>query len=110
MKFNKIKLIILGIIIVSAIAGYSYYSQKLIQPEETPDSLSYPTAEKKDLAEDSVYIKEEINRFLTDNPEATEEYAQDIIYHDIAIEEKDSSICNKIKDNYWKSHCYRLLK
>lgn len=111
MKFNKINLIILGIIIVSVIAGYSYYSQKLIiEPAETPDSFSYPITEKKGLANDPVYVGEKVNEFLIDNPKATEEYAQDIIYHDIAIKEKDNSICDKIKDGYWKGHCYRLLK
>ncbi len=110
-KIKSIILGVLGVVVVLAGAGYFYYSQKLIiEPVVTPVPLSSPIVEKKDLADDPVYVKEKINEFLIDNPKETEEYAQDIIYHDIAIKEKDNSICDKIKDDYWKEHCHRLLK
>lgn len=105
----KTKLIILAIIVVILIAsGYFYFSQK---PDMDPRPAENPPIEKKRLADDEKYIKEKVDYFLANNPDGTsEEYARDIVFHDIAVEERDAKICDKIKDDYWKEHCYRLLK
>ena len=110
----KIKLIILTVIAIFAIMVIcAYYSQKKTNdnsPAIKPPAENENLLNGESLINDKIYVEEKVEDFLIDNPSATEEYAQDIIYHDIAIKEKDNSICDKIKDSYWKEHCYRLLK
>jgi hypothetical protein len=50
-----------------------------------------------------------MSRCKEGNPKVTEEYCTDIAYHDIAITERDISLCEKIKNEGIKEHCVRSL-
>jgi uncharacterized protein YneF (UPF0154 family) len=55
-------------------------------------------------------IQEEIKKFLEDNPKANESYARDVAYHDLAIEKKDSSLCEKINIEWLKEDCLNFFR
>ncbi|MEM5794514.1 MAG: hypothetical protein QXS48_00215 [Candidatus Aenigmatarchaeota archaeon] len=55
-------------------------------------------------------IQERMKEFLIDNPNSTESYARDVVIHDLAIEEKDSSLCEKIITNWLKEDCLNFFK
>ncbi len=105
----KTKLVILAIIaVILAIAGYFYYSQKpVIEPRPTVN-LPIET-EKKSLADDSEYIQKRVDGFMAGNADIARDYAQDIILHEIAVDEGDISICSRIKTVEMKNHCYKFL-
>lgn len=54
-------------------------------------------------------VQEKVNQCKEDNPSATESYCYDVAYHDIAIERKDKTFCEKIQDDYLKNHCSRFF-
>ena len=54
-------------------------------------------------------VQEKVNQCREDNPSATESYCYDVAYHDIAIERKDKTFCEKIQDDYLKNHCSRFF-
>ncbi len=107
---TKTKLIILAIIaVILSIAGYFYYSQKPASEPQPARNLPIET-ETKSLADDKNYIKEKVDYFLANNPPGvSEEYARDVIYEEIAFNEQNVSICDRIKREERKSHCYRLF-
>jgi hypothetical protein len=65
---------------------------------------------KESLIYDETFIKSKIDKFLEDNPNANESYARDVVYHDIAIAEKNSSTCEEIKTEWLKQDCYNYFK
>jgi hypothetical protein len=65
---------------------------------------------KKSLIYNKEYVKNKMEEFLKDNPKANESYAKDVVYHDIAIAEKNSAICEKIKTEWLREDCYNYFK
>ena len=61
------------------------------------------------LIDNEEYVRNKINDFLKINPNANENYARDVVYRDIAREEKNSAICDKINDGYLKQSCYNAV-
>jgi len=55
-------------------------------------------------------IKEKINKCLEDNPSSSESYCKDVAFFEIAIEEKDIGLCNKIKNSILKNECIKAFK
>jgi len=108
-RFTKTKLIILAIVaVILAAAGYFYYSQKPAMEPQPIGSLPTET-EKKSLADDPEYIQKRVDEFMAGNSDIARDYAQDVIFHEIAFNEGNISICNKIKTAEMKNHCYKLL-
>lgn len=102
-KKNKLVIFAVAAVILT-VAGYFYFFQK---PTENNPSVSI---QPKSLAEDENYIKEKVEYFLANNPAGiTEEYARDVIYEEIAFNEQDVSICEKIKGEKRKNHCRKLF-
>jgi uncharacterized protein (UPF0333 family) len=65
---------------------------------------------KKSLSYDEGYVKNKMYEFLKDNPKANESYAKEVVYHGIAIAEKNSAICDKIKTEWLREDCYNYFK
>ncbi len=105
---TKTKFIALAIIaVILTIAGYFYFFPK---PASEPTAVENSQIEKKSLADDESYIKEKVEYFLANNPpEVSEEYARDVIYEEIAFQEQNAWVCNKINDEKIKSHCFKLF-
>jgi hypothetical protein len=55
-------------------------------------------------------IQERTKNFLENNPNANESYARDVAYHDLAIEKKDSNLCEKISNEQLKEDCLNYFK
>lgn len=97
----KTKFIILGIAAVLLIAaGYFWYSQKTGEPRPV---------EKKSLADDPDYMKKKIDAFLEGNQGVSYDYAESVFLEQIAFEELDIAICDRIKTAEIKNHCIQLL-
>jgi len=62
------------------------------------------------LINDENYVQGKINAYLKDNPRATEDYARDVVYLDIARAEKNAAICDKIKDSEIKYFCSNAVR
>jgi hypothetical protein len=62
------------------------------------------------LIDDENYVQGKINDYLKDNPRATEDYARDVVYLDIARAEKNAAICDKIKDSELKYFCSNAVR
>ena len=62
------------------------------------------------LINDEQHVQDKMNAFLKNNPNANENYARDVVYHDIAIEEKNQSICEQIKSESLKKDCNNFFK
>jgi hypothetical protein len=61
------------------------------------------TTNQENINEKKIICKE-------DNPTATDEYCNDVAYHDIAIINKDIVLCEKIINGWLKEHCIRSLR
>jgi hypothetical protein len=115
-----IPIILLFLIIVSTFfsfrrSGYfslrwfnwmSIFSKKPTTTTTTTTTTTLP----KSLASDNNYVQNKVNSFLKNNPNANESYATDVVYHDVAIKEKNSSICENIKTEWLKKDCYNYFK
>jgi predicted Holliday junction resolvase-like endonuclease len=55
-------------------------------------------------------IQERTKNFLENNPNANESYARDVAYHDLAIDEKNSKLCEKINTEWLKEDCLNYFK
>jgi len=55
-------------------------------------------------------IQERTKNFLENNPNANESYARDVAYHDLAIDEKNSNLCEKISNEQLKEDCLNYFK
>lgn len=104
---TKIKLVILSISIALLIAaGYFYFFQKTSVAPEIPLVASPVFGEKKSLADDENYVGKKAAEFLANDPPGTSiEYAKDVVYDEIAFQEQNKEICEKIKNKNIKEHC-----
>jgi len=98
-------LILLAIVLTIVLA--TVYSLILYQPQEKKSSIPSKTYS---LITNKTYIRNRVNSFLNDNPKANESYAEDVVYHDIAISEKNSTICSLINTKWLKEDCYNYFK
>ena len=55
-------------------------------------------------------VKEKVDKCLEDNPSASESYCKDVAFFEIAIEEKDIGLCDKIKNSMIKNECIKAFK
>lgn len=83
----------------------SFYLYFILFPQKSPEEKR-----KESLIYNETYVQERINDFLRDNPTASESYARDVVYHEIAIAEKNSTICEKITTEWLKQDCYNYLR
>ena len=93
-KHHYLRNVLIVLFIVIIIIGAWYYFK--IQPKQ--DIL-------ESLVNDENYVQEKMNEYLKDNPNAEEDYARDAVYLNIAREEKNPEVCDKIKDSEFKIIC-----
>ena len=100
-KHHYLKNVLIVLFIVIIIIGVWYYLN--IQPtkENTQPIKDIP----KSLVNDENYVQEKMNEYLENNPNADEDYARDAVYLNIAREQKNPEICDKIKDSELKYFC-----
>ena len=55
-------------------------------------------------------IQEKVNQCREDNPSATESYCYDLSYYDIAVNNNDITLCERISGEDMKSYCYASLR
>ena len=106
----KIRIIIIVALVAMAVVLIGYYKKTIDTDISVPVTNEENIIDGESLVNDEIYVQEKTAYYLNRNPKASEEYAIDIVFHDIAEKEQNPEICEKIKDEYWRSHCHRLIK
>jgi sensor domain CHASE-containing protein len=87
--------LLIVLLIAIIISGLWYYM----------DKMQFSVQSKPSLIENDTYVQEKVDTYLENNPSAEEEYARDVQYLNIAREEKNPAICDKINDSEIRYFC-----
>lgn len=96
-------LLILVVIFAAFWEFNNYYSSK------APSLPSSPNPAGLGLADNEKYVAEQVGMLLAKNPNMAKEDATDKVIYDIAIQEKNKTLCGRLRADNLKNRCLKYF-